>query len=114
MGLVRTKQMKFQVLLHEGVVAKALQPFLSQELRRIYTSNFGGTAEEIAVDITEIPQGRFFTAAKPSRTSIIGGSVPAGTSKAERTRLMSEITSMWCEVTGHTPHDVVVSVSDAP
>ena len=105
--------MTFHLILHEGVVAEALRPQLAQGIRQIYSDIFGTPAEKVAVDITQIPRGRFFTAAKPSRSSLIGGSVPAGTSKADRTRLMSEITAMWCEVTGCTPNDVVISASDA-
>jgi phenylpyruvate tautomerase PptA (4-oxalocrotonate tautomerase family) len=106
--------MKFQLLLHEGVVDKAKQPKLARELRRIYAGRFGGSEDDVAVDVTEIPKGRFFTAGEPSRSSFIGGTVPKGTSNAERTRLMSDITAAWCELTGCTPNDVVVSMSDAP
>ena len=106
--------MRFQVLLHEGVIDPRLQPRLAQELRRIYARNLGGAEDDVSVDVAEIPQGRFFTAAQPSRSSLVGGSVPAGTSPTERTRLMSEITSMWCEITGCTPDEVVVSISDTP
>jgi phenylpyruvate tautomerase PptA (4-oxalocrotonate tautomerase family) len=106
--------MKFQMILHEGVVDEALRPRLIQGIGRIYTAIFGGNSDQVSVDITEVPHGRFFTAAKPSRSSLIGGSVPAGTSRADRTRLMAEITDMWCEVTGCTPNEVVVSMSDAP
>ena len=104
--------MKFQLLLHQGVVDPRLHSRLSQDLQRIYSSQFGG-AGEIAVEITEIPRGRFFTAAEPSRSSLIGGSIPAGTASADRTRLMSSITAMWCEVTGCVADEVVVSISDA-
>jgi phenylpyruvate tautomerase PptA (4-oxalocrotonate tautomerase family) len=107
-------EMKFQLLLHEGVIEPNLQPRLAQELRRIYTRNWGGAEDHISVNVTEIPKGRFFTAAKPSRSSLVGGSVPAGTSRTARTRLMAEITSMWCELTGCTPNEIVVSISDAP
>lgn len=105
--------MGFQVILHTGVIDSSLQPRLAQEVRRIYASLFGGVPERIPVDVTEIPRGRFFSAGKPSRTSLVGGSVPARTSGAERTRLMSEITTMWCQVTGCEPTEIVVSISDA-
>jgi phenylpyruvate tautomerase PptA (4-oxalocrotonate tautomerase family) len=105
---------EFQVLLHEGVVAEAVRPRLAEGIRRIYARVFGVAEDQVTVAITEIPQGRFFTAARPSRSSLIGGSVAAGTSQADRARLMSEITSMWCDVTGCTPNEVVVSVSDDP
>jgi phenylpyruvate tautomerase PptA (4-oxalocrotonate tautomerase family) len=104
--------MKFQVILHEGVVEEGLRPRLTQEMRRIYAAMFAAAANQIVVEITEIPKGRFFTAAKPSRTSLVGVAGPAGTSRPDRTRLMSEITAMWCEVTGCTPNEIVVSASD--
>lgn len=106
--------MPFQLILHESVVDKTLHPRLAREIRRIYADHFGGAEDEVTVDVIEIPTGRFFTAGQPSRSSLIGGIVPKGTSSAARTRLMSEITAIWCEITGCTPNEVVVSVSDAP
>lgn len=106
--------MGFQIILHEGVIEGGLRPRLASEIRRIYTSIFGGAEGDIAIDITEIPKGKFFTAAKPSRSSLVGGGVPAGTSPDDRTRLLSEISTMWCEVTGCSSNEIVVSASDAP
>jgi phenylpyruvate tautomerase PptA (4-oxalocrotonate tautomerase family) len=106
--------MRFQLLLHEGVIEPGLQPRLAQEIRRIYASRFGGSAHDVSVDVTQVPRGRFFTAGKLSHSSLVGGSVPAGTSRAGRLGLMSEITSMWCELTACTPDEIVVSISDAP
>ena len=102
------------MLVHEGVVAEAVCPRLAEGIRRIYARVFGAVEDEVTVAITEVPRGRFFTAAKPSRSSLIGGTVTAGTSQADRARLMSEITAMWCDVTGCTPNEIVVSVSDDP
>jgi phenylpyruvate tautomerase PptA (4-oxalocrotonate tautomerase family) len=106
--------MKFQVIVHEGVVAEALHPRLAQEMRRIYAGVFGAAEDGVAVEFTAVPEGRFFTAGKPSRSSLIGVGVPAGTPAAERTRLMSEITAAWCAITGCTANEIVVSASDAP
>jgi phenylpyruvate tautomerase PptA (4-oxalocrotonate tautomerase family) len=106
--------MRFQLLLHEGVIEPALRPRLVHELRAIYARRFGGGEDDVAVDVTEIPRGRFFTAGRLSRSSLVGGSVPAGTSRADRTKLMSDITARWCEITGAAPEEIVVSISDAP
>ena len=106
--------MRLQVILHEGVVDEGSRPRLAHELRRIYAGIFGAAEDQVAVEITEIPNGKFFTAAKPSRSSLVGAGVPDGTSRADRTRLMSEISAMWCDVTGCTPNEIVVSASDAP
>ena len=105
--------MAFQMILHEGVVGPELHPKLAAGIRRIYAGIFAATPEEVAVDVNEIPAGRFFTAAKPSRSSIVAGSVPAGTSREDRTRFLSEVTEFWCRVTGCTSHEIVVSASDA-
>jgi len=105
------ERMTFQVILHQGVVDGATRARLEHALRRIGAGAHGGS-EEVAVTISEVPTGRFFTAGKPSRSSLIATSVPAGTAGSERTALMSAITAMWCEVTGCTAEEVVVSAAD--
>jgi hypothetical protein len=104
--------LRFRVILHAGVVDEALRPELATGLGRIYSSLFAAPAGELGVDFTELPRGRFFTAGKLSTSSIIAGSVPAGTTDERRHRLLAEITALWCEITGCTPHEVVVIVAD--
>jgi len=103
---------EFQLILHGGVVDERLRPRLVQEIRRIYASIFAAAEGQAVVEITEIPTGWFFTAAEPSRSSLVGGTVAAGTSRSDRTRLMAEISAMWCATTGCAPNEIVVSVSD--
>ena len=103
---------EFQLILHAGVVDERLHPRLAQEIRRIYVSIFAVGEGLVVVEITEIPQGWFFTAAEPSRSSLVGGTVAAGTSRPDRTRLMTEISEMWCAITGCAANEIVVSVSD--
>ena len=105
--------MRFQVILHEGVVDGELHATLADGLRRIYAGLFSVAETEIDVGIDEIPSGLFFTAAKPSSSSIVAGTVPLGTSKDDRTRLLSEICDMWCDVTGCTPGEIVATAADA-
>jgi phenylpyruvate tautomerase PptA (4-oxalocrotonate tautomerase family) len=101
------------VILHEGVVPEALRPELAGGLGGVYARLFGVPAAEIGVDFSVMPRGRFFTAGRPSSSSIIAGTVPAGTPDERRHRLLSEITALWCEATGCTPHEVVVTAADA-
>jgi phenylpyruvate tautomerase PptA (4-oxalocrotonate tautomerase family) len=101
------------VILHEDVVPERLRPDLAAGLGGIYARLFGAPAAEIGVDFTVVPSGRFFTAGRPSRSSIIAGTVPAGTQDERRQRLLAEITALWCETTGCTPHEVVVTAADA-
>jgi phenylpyruvate tautomerase PptA (4-oxalocrotonate tautomerase family) len=105
---------RFRVILHEGVVPEAVRPALAGGIRRAYAALFGVPAEAVAVEFTELARGRFFTAGRPSSTSIVAGTVPSGTAAARRERLLSEITALWCRTTGCTPHEVVVSAGDAP
>jgi phenylpyruvate tautomerase PptA (4-oxalocrotonate tautomerase family) len=104
---------KFRVILHEGVVPEAVRPVLTDGIRRVYAGLFEVPAEAVAVDFTELARGRFFTAGRPSTSSIVAGTVPAGTSTSQRHRLLSEITALWCETTGCTSHEIVVTAGDA-
>jgi phenylpyruvate tautomerase PptA (4-oxalocrotonate tautomerase family) len=103
---------RFRVILPEGVVPGALRGDLAAGLSRLYARLLAVPAGEIGVDFTELPRGRFFTAGKPSTSSIIAGTVPAGTPNELRHRLLAEITALWCESTGCTPHEVVVTAAD--
>ena len=105
--------MRFRAILHEGVVPETARPALADGIRRVYAALFEVPAEAVAVDFTELARGRFFTAGKPSTSSIVAGTVPSGTSTAQRHRLLSGITALWCETTGCTPHEIVVSAGDA-
>jgi phenylpyruvate tautomerase PptA (4-oxalocrotonate tautomerase family) len=105
--------LRFRVIVPEGVVPEAVRPELCAGLARIHAALFSVPAAEIGVDFTELPRGRFFTAGQASRTSIIAGTVPAGTPDERRHRLLGEITALWCETTGCTPHEVVVTAADA-
>jgi phenylpyruvate tautomerase PptA (4-oxalocrotonate tautomerase family) len=104
---------RFRVILPDGVVPESLRPELAAGLVRSYAALFGTPAAELGVDFTELPPGRFFTAGQASRTSIVAGTVPAGTPDERRHRLLAEITALWCETTGCTPHEVVVTAADA-
>ena len=105
--------MRFRVILHEGVVPEPLRPDLAAGLGGAYARLFAVPAAEIGVDFTVLPRGRFFTAGRLSQSSIIAGTVPAGTPDEKRHRLLAEITALWCETTGCTPHEVVVTAADA-
>jgi phenylpyruvate tautomerase PptA (4-oxalocrotonate tautomerase family) len=104
---------RFRAILHEGVAPEGMRPALAAGIRRTYAALFAVPADAVAVDFTELSRGRFFTAGRPSTSSIVAGTVPAGTSTAQRHRLLSEITTLWCETTGCTPHEIVVSAGDA-
>ncbi len=101
------------MILHEGVVPEAVRPELDGGIRRLYAALFEVPAEAVAVDFTELARGCFFTAGRPSTSSIVAGTVPAGTPTERRHRLLSEITALWCETTGCSPHEIVVSAGDA-
>jgi hypothetical protein len=105
--------LRFRVILHAGVVPERLRPELAAGLCGIYARLFGVPAAELGVDFSELPRGRFFTAGKLSTSSIIAGTVPAGTPDAKRHQLLAELTALWCEITGATPHEVVVTAADA-
>jgi phenylpyruvate tautomerase PptA (4-oxalocrotonate tautomerase family) len=105
---------RFRVILHEGVVREDLVPVLARGVRRIGAECFEVAADDVAVEVTRVPAGHLFTAGRPSTSSLVAGTVPPRTPSEQRTELLSRITRLWCDVTGCTPREIVVTALDAP
>ena len=106
--------MGFQVILHENVIADGLRPELAAGIQRVYRDVFGGGVDAVDVGFTQLAAGHLFTAGAPSRSSVVVGHVPPGTSRGDRTRFLRGVTDLWCEITGCSPNEIVVSAGDAP
>ncbi len=104
----------FACIVQEDAVPDSVRETLSTELARIGTSIFGGDAEKVTVDFTEIPSGSGFRGGEPSSASLVSSSVPVGTDAEARTRLLQEVNDMWYRVTGCASDDLLVSALDTP
>ena len=103
---------EFVCIVQEGAFPDDLRPRLASELARISTSIMGGDPDDVDVEFMEIPHGFGFRGGELSTTSLVRGQVPAGCLQDTRVELLTQICDMWCEVTGCTVHELVVSARD--
>ena len=104
--------MSCQILLHDGVIADDLRPTLVAGVRRIYADVVGGAADDLPVDIQVVPAGQWFTAGEVPRTSIVWTVVPADLRPGARTQLLGDICDFWCDATGCSPNEIVITAGD--
>ena len=97
-----------------GAISQAVRERVVLGLQRINAQRFGIAADQLKVEFTEVEPGLWFTGGKPSQASMVLGSVPSGTTQAERVDLMAEVCSMFSELTGAPYHDVMVVAADPP
>jgi phenylpyruvate tautomerase PptA (4-oxalocrotonate tautomerase family) len=81
-------------------------------LAEVEASPFGTPADDLRVSFTEIEAGLWFTAGKPSKASMVLGTVPEGTSQAVRAEIMEEVARRFSEATGADLDHVMVVAAD--
>ena len=108
----RLKRMITYKCLVNGPIAEATREQVAAGLVRIHAERFGATAADLQVEFTEVTPGLWFTGGKPSRASMVLGSVPAGTSQQARVELMAAVCRLFSDVTGAPYDDVLVVAAD--
>ena len=89
-------------------------PELRTRLAHTAAAVLGGSAEDVVVEFEVIPHGYGFRGGEISTTSLVAGLIPAGCAQEVRVDLMRRICAMWCDVTGCTVEELVVSARDRP
>ncbi|MEL7158577.1 MAG: hypothetical protein AAFN30_18545 [Actinomycetota bacterium] len=91
----------------------ALEQRLAEGLTFITVNRFGPDPEPVEVSFTEVEAGRWYTAGKPSDSTMVLGSVPAGTPQDVREAHMAEVARFFSETTGDHIDQVMVVAADA-
>ena len=102
----------FNCRVQEGVIPDDLRPTLSSELARISADVLGGSADDVAVNYEVIPHGFGFRGGEVSTTSSVRGLLAEPLDQETRVELLHQLCDMWCEVTGCSVHEVIVSARD--
>ena len=103
----------FNCVIQEGVIPEDLRPTLSSELSRISADVLGGSAGDCGGrSTTVIPHGFGFRGGEISTTSSVRGQLTAPLDQETRVVLLQQLCDMWCEVTGCSIHEVIVSARD--
>ena len=103
---------EFKCIVQERAVGPKLWGELEARLTVIAAAVLGGTAQEVTVAFDVIPHGYGFRGGEISTTSLVRGEIPPGCAQEVRVDLMRRICDMWCEVTGCTVEELVVSARD--
>ena len=93
-----------------GTIDQPTRDRVGAALAELTHGRFGTPAASVSVEFTEIAAGRWFTAGEPSEASMVLGTVPAGTSQAEREAFMAEICRAFSDLTG-ADHDKIMIVA---
>ena len=102
----------FNCVIQEGVIPDDLRPTLSSELSRISADVLGGSPDSVAVKYEVIPHGFGFRGGEVSTTSSVRGLLTEPLDQETRVVLLQQLCDMWCEVTGCSIHEVIVSARD--
>lgn len=74
---------------------------------------FGSASGPVEVEFTDVEAGRWFTAAMPSSTTMVLGSVPPGTPQDVREDHMDAIATFVSRTTGEPLDHIMVVAADA-
>ena len=104
----------FNCIVQERAVEPGLWAELESRLADIAAAVLGGSPGDVAVEFEVIPHGYGFRGGEISTTSLVRGLIPPGCAQEVRVDLMRRICDMWCDVTGCTVDELVVSARDRP
>jgi phenylpyruvate tautomerase PptA (4-oxalocrotonate tautomerase family) len=81
-------------------------------LARLAHERLGIDPATVSVEFTVVPDGRWYTAGRPSRASMVLGTVPPGTDQATRVTVLEAMARLFCDATGADFDDVMVVAAD--
>ena len=102
----------FNCIVQEGVIPNEIRPKLASELARISSSVLGISPGDVTVGFRDVRETYGFRGGEISTTSLVSGHVSGGIEQSARVELLQQICDMWCEVTGCTTDELVVSARD--
>ncbi len=87
---------------------------MTEGLAGVETNRFGVAPDDVTVTFVEVAEGTWFTGGKPSKASMVQGTVPAGTSQDVRAAHMADLCQAFSLATGSPYDDVMVVAADDP
>ncbi len=102
----------FECTVQDDCVADDLRPKLASVIEGACREAFGHDEAPVEITWTVIPKGFGFRGGQPSTTSQVRGQIPDGCDRETRSRLLRSIGDSWCEITGASPEELMVSARD--
>ena len=87
---------------------------VAREITRIHCEITGAPAAFVNVLFLDAPDGRLFTAGRPSSHSVIGGDIRHGRDVETRQVLLRALSTMWTAITGQPEAELIVGLREIP
>jgi phenylpyruvate tautomerase PptA (4-oxalocrotonate tautomerase family) len=104
----------YQCISPEGLLGESVRGKLAEEITRIHCDATGVPPSFVNVMFTDVPDGRYFVAGKPSGYSLLNGAIRVGRDLATRQRLLRGLSQMWTRLTGQTEGELLISLWENP
>ena len=98
-------------MVQEGRIPDGQRRELEAALKDSVRDHVGPSAR-LAVAWLTVPRGSGYAAGKPSKSSIVQVGVPDGFDQSKREALMHDLNDRWCRITGQTPFELLLGVTD--
>lgn len=102
----------YQVAAFEGTLDDAERARLAEEITRIHCEATGAPALFVHVVFQDVEPGRVFSAGRPSRLSLITGTIRGGRTIETRQQMMRNLADAWVTATGGPINDVLVAIEE--
>jgi phenylpyruvate tautomerase PptA (4-oxalocrotonate tautomerase family) len=104
----------YQCISPEGLLDESARERLAEEITRIHCDATGIPRSYVNVMFTDVPEGRYFVAGKPSRHSLLNGAIRVGRDLETRQRILGELSRMWTRLTGQPEEELLVTLWENP
>ena len=93
-----------------GLLDESVRARLAEEITRIHCDATGVPPSFVNVIFTDVPDGRYFVAGKPSAHSFVNGAIRAGHGVATRQTILRNLSQMWTRLTGQPEEELLISL----
>jgi phenylpyruvate tautomerase PptA (4-oxalocrotonate tautomerase family) len=102
----------YQCLVPAGSLSADNRSALAEAITEIHCNVTGAPRGFVNVLFAEYDPANYFTAGKPNRCSVIGGSIRAGRDRETRARLLTELSQAWVSITGQEARSILIALND--
>jgi phenylpyruvate tautomerase PptA (4-oxalocrotonate tautomerase family) len=94
----------------EGLLDESARGKLAEEITRIHCDATGVPPSFVNVIFTDVPDGRYFVAGKPSAHSFLNAAIRVGHDVATRQSILRNLSQMWTRLTGQAEEELLISL----
>ena len=102
----------FELYVQEGCVPDESRTRIVEDIEAVCAEVLGVESGPVSVSWTVIPKGFGFRGGEPSATSLVRGRIPDGYGPDVRARFLRAIGERWCNLSGATQDELMVSARD--